>query len=215
MKEAIQENYKERLSRYADLVHGNNPPGLVSKLAIYTAFLEQHAARGERLWKIEPLLYLLIRSVETDLHLSAARLLENSRRSERSIFAFLEFCINNQANIKWKAGPPSIDLLQGQLAKLKTHQRSIDIIMSRRDKFFAHLDKKYFNNPGTIYSDYPLPESDTIALLNCIIEIISEHEYHLNESISLQVAEFYRIAADNLVRNLEAGRKVNFPGQLD
>jgi hypothetical protein len=56
LKDIIQAQYKERLSRYAALIHGNEPPGLVAKLSIYSALIEQHARLDDALWKIEPLL---------------------------------------------------------------------------------------------------------------------------------------------------------------
>jgi hypothetical protein len=215
VRDAIQANYEERLSRYAALIHGNDPPGLVAKMAVYSALREQQAVRGERLWRIEPLLNPLIESVEIDLHLATARLLEDPRRSERSLFKFLDFCVKNCSNIGWKAGPASADLLQEQLVKLESHRHTISMIMGRRDKFFAHLDKKYFRSPSDIYSDFPLLEGESIGLVNCLIEIIMQHESFLSGTVSFHVADFYRISVDNMVRNLETGRRANFPGQLD
>lgn len=57
MKAQIQANYEERLSRYAALLHGNEPPGLVAKLAVYQQLLRQRDIHGDRLWQIEPILY--------------------------------------------------------------------------------------------------------------------------------------------------------------
>ena len=59
MKAQIQANYEERLSRYAALLHGNEPPGLVAKLAVYQQLLRQRDIHGDRLWQIEPILYPL------------------------------------------------------------------------------------------------------------------------------------------------------------
>jgi len=87
--------------------------------------------------------------------------------------------------------------------------------MGRRDKFFAHLDKRYFKEPARIYVDYPLEADDVIALVNAVIGVITEHQWKLKESAAISVAEFYTICVDNMVRNLEAGRRKNFPGQLD
>jgi hypothetical protein len=91
MKAELQANYEARLTRYATLLHATEPPGLVAELAVYRQLLRQREIHGERLWKIEPTLYLLMHSAEIDLHLAAARLIESPVRSEGSIFAFLEF----------------------------------------------------------------------------------------------------------------------------
>ena len=111
MKGSIQANYEERLSRYVTLIQGAEPPGLVPKLAVYRELLRQHSMHGDRLWKIEPVLHPLIFAAETDLYLATARLLEEPRRAEGSLFAFLHFCMKNQANITWmsigvQTGPP-------------------------------------------------------------------------------------------------------------
>lgn len=87
--------------------------------------------------------------------------------------------------------------------------------MGRRDKFFAHLDKRYFKEPARIYVDYPLDAQNVIALVNVVIGVVAEHQWELKGSAAISVAEFYTISVDNMVRNLEAGRRKNFPGQLD
>ena len=45
--------------------------------------------------------------------------------------------------------------------------------------------------------------------------MVTEHQWKLKESAAISVAEFYTIGVDNMVRNLEAGRRKNFPRQLD
>ena len=153
MKAQIQANYEERLSRYVTLIQGTEPPGLVPKLAIYRELLRQHGKHGDRLWKIEPVLHPLIVAAETDLHLATARLLEEPRRADGSLFAFLDFCMKNQANITWKSGPPPIEVLEKQLSGLDSRRNTINAIMGRRDKFFAHLDKRYFKEPARTSQD--------------------------------------------------------------
>ena len=215
MKAKIQANYEERLSRYVTLIQGTEPPGLVPKLAVYRELLRQHGMHGDRLWKIEPILHPLICAAETDLHLATARLLEEPRRAEGSLFAFLSFCLTNRANIAWKAGPPSVEVLEKQLSELESQRDTINAIMGRRDKFFAHLDKRYFKEPSQIYVDYPVKAEDVISLVNTVIGVINEHQWKLTQRAAISVAEFYTIGVDNMVRNLESGRRKNFPGQLD
>lgn len=215
MNTGIQANYEERLSRYAALLHGNEPPGLVAKLAVYQQLLRQRDIHGDRLWKIEAILYPLMLSAETDLHLAVARLLENPRRAEGSLFAFLEFCVKNRASIAWKSGTPPDGEFERQIEELETRRATIDAILGRRDKFFAHLDKRYLREPARIYVDYPLAEQDVIALVNSVIKVVTDHEWKLREVASFHVGEFYAIGIENMVRNLETGRRANFPGQLD
>ncbi|WP_100207010.1 hypothetical protein [Sphingobium yanoikuyae] len=215
MKALIQANYEERLSRYATLLHGTEPPGLAAKLGVYAQLLRQREIHGDRLWKIEPMLYPLMLSAETDLHLATARLLEDPRRADGSVFAFLSFCQKNRENISWAMGTPPVDVLDAQVAALESHRSTITAIMGRRDRFFAHLDKKYFLEPAQIYDDYPLEEKAVIALVNAVIGVIGEHQWKLRESANFHVAEFFAAGVENMVRNLETGRRQNYPGQLD
>lgn len=214
MKAQIQANYEERLSRYVTLIQGTDPPGLVPKFAVYRELLRQHSMHGDRLWKIEPVLHPIIHSAENDLHLATARLLEDPRRGEGSLFAFLDFCMKNRANITWESGPPPVETLNKQISELESRRKTIDAIMGRRDKFFAHLDKRYFREPTRIYVDYPLETADVIGLVNAVIGVVTEHQWSLKGSAAISVAEFYTIAVDNMVRNLEAGRHKNFPGAI-
>lgn len=215
MKAQIQANYEERLSRYVILVQGMDPPGLVPKLAVYSELLRQQEIHGDRLWKIEPMLHPLMHSAEIDLHLATARLLEDPRRAEGSLFAFLNFCVINQNNITWNTGSPASGVFQAQLKLLESKRPTIDAIMGRRDKFFAHLDKRYFKDPSRIYADYPLHAKDVIALVNAVISVITDHQIALDDTAAISVGELYTVSIDNMVRNLEAGRRENYPGQLN
>lgn len=208
-----QAEYEARLTGFATLIHGNNPPGLAAKLAIFSELLRQQRNYGEELWHIEPLLLPLMHSVEVDLHLSMARLLEPPKRSERSLFKFLTFCEGNLSKISWKNGQPTNALISQQRAALEAHRATIDAILGRRDRFFAHLDKEYFAKPTAIYSDYPLDEDEVIDLANAMIGIVAEHEGGLQASWTINVAELYTISVDNMVRNLRTGRQINFPDQ--
>lgn len=161
------------------------------------------------------MLAAMIHSVEIDLHLATAKLLEKSNRSDRSLFTFLEFCLTNWQHISWRAGVPEENVIRAQLDDLEAHRPTITMIMARRDKFYAHLDKRYFNDPKAIYADYPLTQMAVIALVNCVIDIIASHQRNLNDTVGFHVGEFYAIAIENMVRNLETGRRANFPGQLD
>lgn len=208
-----QAEYEARLRGYATHIHGNSPPGLAAKLAVFSELLRQQRNYGDKLWHFEPLLLPLMHSVEADLHLSMARLLEPPRRSDRSLFKFLTFCEGNLSKISWATGELTTAGIEQQRAALEAHRATIDSIMGRRDHFFAHLDKEYFSQPAAIYADYPLDEDEVIALANAMIGIVAEHEGGLQASWTINVAELYAISVDNMVRNLHTGRQINFPDQ--
>ncbi|MDZ4309599.1 MAG: hypothetical protein U1A24_03430 [Cypionkella sp.] len=212
MNETTQENYERRLSKYAQLLHGTDQDGLVCKLQMYQSFLGKHSELGDRLWKIEPLLILLIKSLEQDLHLTLAKFFEEDGYS---IGKFIRFCLTNRRQISWAEGKPLDEsVLRKQADALVEHEHVIKAIRGRRDKFFAHRDKRYLDNGDQIYSDYPLSAQDVERVTNTLISIVGAHERGLSGGrFSFHLAEFIEIGVDNMVRNLEAGRKLNFPNQ--
>ncbi len=212
MTETTQEQYERRVKRYGSLLHGTDQDGLIGKLQMYQSFLKKHRDYGDRLWKIEPLLYYLIQSLEQDVHLTLAKFFDKSGYDIRT---FINFCNSNRRQITWKSCEPlNEQLLKSQEIELDSHKPCIDSIVGRRNKFFAHKDKEYLDQPENVYSDYPLSEDDVVALANTLISIVNKHQVGMSGgTASFHLAEFIEIAVDNMVRNLEAGRRLNFPNQ--
>ncbi|MDG1738869.1 MAG: hypothetical protein P8L68_04800 [Paracoccaceae bacterium] len=212
MTETTQENYERRVKRYAALLHGTDQDGLICKLQMYQSFLEKQRDIGDRLWKIEPLLFYLIKLLEQDVHLTLAKFFDDNGYG---IGKFTRFCITSRRQITWSSGQsPDETLLNDQEEALKAHEECIKSIVGRRNKFFAHRDKEYLDQPDQVFSDYPLTEDDVVSLANTLISIVSKHETGiLGGGFSFHLAEFIEISVDNMVRNLEAGRKLNFPDQ--
>lgn len=210
MKEVTQENYERRVKEYTGLLHGTDQDGLICKLQMYQSFLAKRRKIGDRLWKIEPLLFYLIKSLEQDVHLTLAKFFDDSGYG---IGKFVRFFIASRRQITWSSGQsPDECLLKKQQAALELQKDCIDAIIGRRNKFFAHRDKEYLRQSDQIYSDYPLPEDDVVCLANTLISIVQQHEVGLSGgSCSFHLADFIEIGVDNMVRNLETGRKVNFP----
>nr|WP_321484292.1 hypothetical protein [uncultured Cohaesibacter sp.] len=212
MTETTQENYERRVGKYASLLHGTDQDGLICKLQMYQSFLEKQRDFGDKLWKIEPLLFYIIKSLEQDVHLTLAKFFDDNGYG---IGKFLRFCSASRRQITWASGQsPDKKLIEEQVKALDTHRKCIESIVGRRNKFFAHRDKEYLDQLDKIYSDYPLSEDDVVDLANSLIAIVRKHELGLSGGrSSFHVAEFFEIAVDNMVRNLEAGRRINFPDQ--
>ena len=212
MQQGIQDRYERDLSRFLHLIFAPTEFGIISKFEIYRSLLGQHERLGDALWEVEPLLPYIIKSIEVDLHMAAARLLgASSDKSERSLPNFIDFCIRNSTQIRLKVPSLSERALFGQKQKIEAHRDAIASIKGRRNKFFAHADKKYFDQPERIYDDYPLGQKDFISLLKTLIEIVGEHERWLHpNTASGHFAEALHISVDNMVRNLRVGRDINF-----
>lgn len=212
MTETTQDNYERRVKKYASLLHGTDQDGLICKLQMYQSFLEKRRDIGDKLWEIEPLLFYLIKSLEQDVHLTLAKFFDDNGYG---IGKFIRFCITSRRQITWSSGqPPDEKLLNEQEKALEAHKECIQSIVGRRNKFFAHRDREYLAQPDQVFSDYPLSEDDVVGLANTLISIVSKHETGISGGgFSFHVAEFIEISVDNMVRNLEAGRKLNFPNQ--
>lgn len=212
MTETTQENYERRVKKYASLLHGTDNDGLICKLQMYQSFLEKQHSLGDRLLKIEPLLFYLIKSLEQDVHLTLSKFFDDNGYG---IGNFIRFCISSRRQITWSSGQsPDEYLLKEQAEELEAHKECIYSIVGRRNKFFAHRDKEYLDQPDQVYTDYPLSDDDVVSLANTLISIVNKHEMGLSgDSFSFHLAEFFHISVGNMVRNLEAGRKLNFPDQ--
>lgn len=203
--------YEDRIRTYTRLIHGLNGFALIPKLAIYSSFVEKRKDYGESLWKIEPLLPYLLKSLELDLHMALAKFFDDDSYNVRK---FLDFCLSCRKDIFWVSGNPPSELLFAQKKKLSEHGDTINSIIKRRNKFFAHSDKIYTAHPDRIYNDFPLKEAEVIDLTNCLVSIVHQHEIGLHPNqASFHLAEFFEISVDNMVRNLKTGRKINFPDQ--
>ena len=135
MIETTQENYERRVKKYASLLHGTDQDGLICKLQMYQSFLKKRRDFGDRLWKIEPLLFYLIKSVEQDVHLTLAKFFDDDGYG---IGKFIRFCIASRRQIAWSSGQ-SLDenILREQENSLEAHKDCIEAIVGRRNKFFC------------------------------------------------------------------------------
>ena len=68
-----QSKYERDIAKYAKLVFGVDEFSLLSKLTLYDGIHKQFDRRRESLWKIEPLLFYLYKSLEQDTLLTLAK----------------------------------------------------------------------------------------------------------------------------------------------
>ena len=59
--------------------------------------------------------------------------------------------------------------------KLLDIESTIIILQTRRDKYIAHSDKKYFDNPEKLIKDFPLSKDDISNLIDTINNILHKH----------------------------------------
>lgn len=121
---------------------------------------------------------------------------------------FLDFCIANQKRIQWANGNPPHSVLFEEKRALERHRITITNILGRRNKFYAHLDKEYFEEPERVYEDFPIEPGDFIALFQCIEQILAEHQKGLDPKTAKgTLAGWFEILVDNMLRRLALGKK--------
>jgi predicted transcriptional regulator len=70
------------------------------------------------------------------------------------------------------------------------------------------LDPQYFEDEDQALMDFSVDEHDLVNLTNCIIDLLSVHENGLDPNrVRMSLHIFSSVMVDNMVRNLEAGRK--------
>lgn len=208
----VQEEYEDYVRGLAKRLQSTDEFGLAYKLSIFSYFLRRQQEFGENAWSGEPLLYYFLKSVEVDLHLAIARLLDEHKQTHGSIRKFLNFTIEHRAQIKWAGEGFAESELFAQKQKINAHEETIKSILGRRNKYFAHPDRKYFHDPAQLYTDFPIDEDDLVALASELIMITVSHDAALTGGrASGNLWQFVEVAADNMIRNLETGRAINFP----
>jgi hypothetical protein len=66
-------------------------------------------------------------------------------------------------------------------------ESTIIILQTKRDKFIAHSDKKYFDNPEKLIKDFPLSRDDISNLIDTINNILHKH-YNLLFQIDINMS---------------------------
>lgn len=209
MPSQIQQTYVKRLKRYQSIMYGVDEHGVLAKYVMYESLSKRLDDESEALLKYDPLLYHVRRSLELDLHLSISKLIE--ARSHRNLFQFIDFCLSNRRHIYWADGSPPEEKLFAQKQSLESHRAAINNIKARRDKFYAHLDAKYFDDPDAIFIDFPISKKEFTSLFGCIECILQEHQHGLEPDVAVgTTAGWFAILVENMMRRLESGRKATF-----
>lgn len=74
------------------------------------------------------------------------------------------------------------------LKKIIDNDCIIKKIKKWRDKFLAHSDTTYFNNPNKLYIDFPIVSSEIQLIEDIIADILRYHHIHLLDGdVTLQV----------------------------
>lgn len=66
--------------------------------------------------------------------------------------------------------------IEKQLKDIASKKIILESIKTSRDKFYAHNDSKYFDNPKLLIKDAPLPFEDIIKLVEFCRDVLNWHQ---------------------------------------
>lgn len=192
--------YKEYLVRLDQLVSRE----VVPKTAIFDYFTEHIDKYGDDLIKVEPLIWYIQSAFYYDITFSIFRLFDKG--ADRNIYHFTEQAKAQLSSIAWKTPLTAADIANHE-SKLSNVAPIVENLRKRRNKFFAHYDKKFFFDPDKINVDFPFSNEDAKALVRVLQSIIGDHKRAFDGSISISVDGFVYAAAENMYEKLRVAAR--------
>lgn len=161
--------------------------GLFQEIISLNSFLELYVhirkKRNDRLQilnKAPAFFRLTQESLLTSVIVGLAKIYEKRNRRGRTIYNFLNY-IEANYRVIFSNNPELItkqlrdyeittELIKEHKSQLEEQEPLLDNLFAWRDKSFAHIDKKYFEERSSLGEDYPL----TIKQLRYLIELLAK-----------------------------------------
>lgn len=109
-------------------------------------------------------------SIQRDLVIVLAKTFDPSSR--RSIFKLIDWIKENKSNLKYKGQPITDENIESYLQKIKSVKHILNKIKTQRDKFIAHDDPIYFDEPYRINEDAPINLDEFNSVLKVLRKIL-------------------------------------------
>lgn len=192
-------DYPAYLGRLKNLVYLE----LVGKAAVFDYFT-RHAGRGEDedVLTAVPLLWFFQSGLLHDLTLSLSRLFETSSDpNSRNIRHFLATTERLLPQIPWTK-PVSSATVMSHRRLLDGVRRETERLIARRNKFFAHYDGSFFDEPDAMEQRYPFTNDDAISLVRVLQKIVSDYHEALHGSRVISMEEVFYIHAERVYEQM-------------
>lgn len=115
-------------------------------------------------------------AIESEIIVSLSKLYEIGR-SDRNLMKLVNYVQSNRTSVDWGYEEISHEQTDEHKQLIKGQQEVVESVISRRDKFYAHHDKKYFLNADELTEDFPLDVDGVEGLLEVAERIVGD--YHL------------------------------------
>lgn len=138
-------------------------------------------------------------SLLVDCILTVSKLVEDRGRNNMSVHKFLRIAQQNIQKISWKENiTVTYADIESQIDQLKKIDEKVNNLITIRDRFFAHADKKYFFDRSLVWTDYPNIYRDIDNIIDVVNNIIVEHERWLSNSMTIEFSQEAYIVANKL-----------------
>ncbi|WP_227936021.1 AbiU2 domain-containing protein [Alkalihalobacillus deserti] len=200
-----------------------------SFLELYIHIRKKRNDRLEILNKAPAFFQLTQESLLTSVIIGLAKIYEKRNKKGRTIFNFLDFIeanykgifSNNLELMKKQSRDYEItnELISEHKLLLEKQEPILNNLFAWRDKSFAHMDKKYFDDRGLLGEDYPITIEQIRHLIELLTDILNKYGGAYNGNIQIVKAtnvtdidrilnwlhkvEPYKIEINKLIRERE------------
>ena len=171
------------------------------KVALFVHLNEKLKQEDVAVHHAPVLFYPILESLLSDSIMSLAKLYE--KRAERGIMKFLNFTKTNWKRIDWSDEPITPKKIIEQHSKIDSYATVISNITDQRNKYYAHLDKNYFDDSGKLSKEFPIKEDSIFNLVQATHDIISEHSLAFRKSMPITSHEFVIGSLEEMLSKLK------------
>lgn len=161
------------------------------KYQIWLALTEEWQKHPATL-NVAPGFFIPVRNaLAADVIVSLARLYEDHSRSDRNIQHFLRCVERNLSRLEQKKEllrssipdvPPleigtviTEGVINDHRAKVLEADKTVKTLLTHRDKFYAHHDKEYFEEPSKLQKEVPLWPKDVETLIKTAEDVLTTY----------------------------------------
>lgn len=196
------EQYESYISTYCDLIYSK----VALKLGVYKAHVEALEREPYDMKRANPLMPLMVESIQIDCVMTVSKLIE-SGRGDRTFQKFLAFVESNIKAISKFYPEISASLVSEQRAALEAIESQVGSILTQRDKYFAHADKKYFFDPERITEDFPETYAELAKIVQALQGIVGKHKQLTTGGYPVCIAGFAYAFSDKILNHVKEAEK--------
>lgn len=157
---------------------------LGTKFGIYEYLGECLRDKREIAIDFAPIFFDHVReSLASDIILSLDKLYAGNKKAKRSLVHYLRQVKMHSAHLTRKNKLISLPDIEQQLRDIENFRNVLSNIKKHRNKYYAHHDEAYFDNPSKLHNDAPLYISELSELVKTTQNILKVHYEAMNNTM--------------------------------